>query len=71
MMLSGVYFSLDEAPEWLQHGADLMPLAPLLKALRGVFNDGASLASEGHALAIVAGWTLLLFVLATKRFKWV
>lgn len=71
MMLSGVYFSLDDAPEWLQRGADLLPLTPLLKALRGVFNDGASLASESHALMIVAGWTLLLFVLATKRFKWV
>ncbi len=71
MMLSGVYFSLDDAPGWLQRGADLLPLSPLLKALRGVFNDGASLVSESHALMIVAGWTLLLFVLATKRFKWV
>jgi hypothetical protein len=29
------------------------------------------LASESHALAIVAVWTVLLFVAATKRFKWV
>jgi ABC-type multidrug transport system permease subunit len=71
MMLSGVYFSLDAAPTWLQRGADFLPLAPLLKALRGVFNDGASLAAENSALAIVIGWTLLLFVLATKRFRWV
>jgi ABC-2 type transport system permease protein len=71
MMLSGVYFSLDSAPTWLQRCADVLPLAPLLKALRGVFNDGASLASEGHALAVVAGWTVLLFILATKRFRWV
>jgi ABC-2 type transport system permease protein len=71
MMLSGVYFSLDSAPVWMQRSTDLLPLTPLLKALRGVFNDGASLASEGNALAIVVGWTLLLFVVATKRFKWV
>jgi ABC-2 type transport system permease protein len=69
MMLSGVYFSLDSAPTWLQRGADILPLAPLLKALRGVFNDGASLSSESHALAIVIVWTVLLFILATKRFK--
>ncbi len=71
MVLSGVYFSLDSAPQWLQRSVDLMPLAPLLKALRGVFNDGATLASESGPLAVVAGWTLLLFLLATKRFKWV
>ena len=71
MVLSGVYFSLDSAPQWLQRSADLLPLTPLLKAMRGVFNDGASLASEADALAIVAGWSILLFALATRRFKWV
>jgi len=71
MMLSGVYFSLDAAPAWLQRGAELLPLTPLLAALRAVFNDGASLASQGGALAIVGVWTVVLFVAATKRFKWV
>ncbi|PRC95245.1 ABC transporter permease [Solimicrobium silvestre] len=71
MLLSGVYFSLDSAPVWLQRGADILPLTPLLKALRAVFNDGASLTSLGSSLAILAGWTLLLFVLASKRFRWV
>jgi ABC-type multidrug transport system permease subunit len=71
MLLSGVYFTLDAAPIWLQKGAEFLPLAPLLKALRAVFNDGAGLASQGHGLAIIAGWTVLLFVLATKRFRWV
>jgi ABC-2 type transport system permease protein len=71
MMLSGVYFSLDSAPAWLQRTVDYLPLTSLLKALRGVFNDGASLASQSQALAILAGWTLILFVAATRRFKWV
>jgi ABC-type multidrug transport system permease subunit len=71
MLLSGVYFSLDAAPTWLQRGTELLPLAPLLKALRAVFNDGASLASQGSGIAIVAGWTVVLFALAVRRFKWV
>jgi ABC-type multidrug transport system permease subunit len=71
MLLSGVYFSLDAAPAWLQRGADLLPLTPLLKAMRAVFNDGAGLGSQEPGLAIVGAWTLLLFVLASKRFKWV
>jgi ABC-type multidrug transport system permease subunit len=71
MLLSGVYFSLDAAPLWLQRGADLLPLAPLLQAIRAVFNDGASAASEGGAIAIVAAWAIFLFIVATRRFKWV
>jgi len=71
MMLSGVYFSLDAAPAWLQKTADLLPLTPLLKALRSVFNDGASLASQSPSIMIIAVWTVVLFVGATRRFKWV
>jgi hypothetical protein len=56
---------------WLQRGADLLPLAPLLKAIRAVFNDGASAASESGAIAIVAAWAVFLFIVATRRFKWV
>jgi ABC-type multidrug transport system permease subunit len=71
MLLSGVYFSLDAAPVWLQKGAELLPLAPLLKALRAVFNDGATLLSQGPQLAVIAGWLVVLFGLAVKRFRWV
>ena len=71
MLLSGVYFSLDGAPAWLQRGAELLPLTPLLHALRAIFNDGAGLASQWTWIALVAGWALLLFALATRRFKWV
>lgn len=71
MLLSGVYFSLDAAPAWLQKVADLLPLAPLLKSLRAVFNDGASLTSLGPMLAVMAGWLVVLFGLAVRRFRWV
>ena len=71
MLLSGVYFSLDSAPAWLQHGADLLPLAPLLTALRSTFNDGASLMSQGPDVALIAAWTIVLFVHAARRFRWI
>jgi len=71
MLLSGVYFSLDEAPVWLQRVSDISPLTPLLRVLRAIFNDGAGLASQGSGMALIAGWTLVLFALATRRFKWV
>jgi ABC-type multidrug transport system permease subunit len=70
MLLSGVYFTLDSAPAWLQHTVALMPLAPFLRALRAVFNDGAGLAGHGAGLALVGGWGLAAFLLALRRFRW-
>ena len=70
MMLSGVYFTLDAAPAWLQHTVALMPLAPFIRALRAVFNDGASLAGHGLGLMIVGAWALAAFMLAVRRFRW-
>ena len=71
MLLSGVYFSLDAAPLWLQQAMDLLPLAALLSALRAVFIDGADLSTQARPIAIVAAWSVVLFVLATRRFRWV
>ena len=70
MLLSGVYFTLDSAPRWMQQAVIVLPLSPYLKALRAVFNDGAGLAGHGAGLAIVAAWTAVCFAVALKRFKW-
>lgn len=71
MLMSGVYYTLDAAPSWLQAAADVLPLAPMLRALRAVFNDGAGLASESSVMMIIGSWTALLFFLAVKRFRWI
>lgn len=70
MFLGGVYFTLDSSPKWLQSAVFVMPLAPYLKALRAVFNDGAGLAGHGLGLAVVAAWGVAAFGLALKRFRW-
>jgi ABC-2 type transport system permease protein len=71
MLLSGVYFRIDGAPQWLQKAIFILPLAPFLRMLRAVFNDGASLAGHVAGLAIIAGWTIVCFIIAVKRFRWV
>jgi ABC-type multidrug transport system permease subunit len=71
MLLSGVYFRLDDAPQWLQNAVLVLPLSPYLRMLRSVFNDGAGLAGHGADLAILLGWGALCFALAVKRFRWV
>ena len=70
MLLSGVYFTLDAAPRWLQQAVLVLPLSPFLKTLRAVFNDGAGLAGRGTDLAIVAAWAGGCFLLALRRFRW-
>lgn len=71
MLLSGVYFRIDNAPQWLQAMVFILPLSPYLRALRAIFNDGATLAGHGTGMAIVGVWAMLSFVLAVKRFRWV
>lgn len=71
MLLSGVYFRLDSAPQWMQKAVFILPLSPYLRMLRAVFNDGATLAGQGAGLAVLAAWAILSFVLAVKRFRWV
>ena len=71
MLLSGVYFRIDGAPKWMQSAVYVLPLAPFLRALRAVFNDGATLAGHGAGLAILGAWAAAAFFLAVRRFRWV
>lgn len=71
MILSGVYFRLDGAPVWMQRAVSILPLSPYLRVLRGVFNDGSTLAGHAAGLAILGAWALLSFFLAVRRFRWV
>ena len=71
MLLSGVYFRLDSAPQWLQKAVLILPLSPFLRALRAVYNDGATLQGHIAGLTILAAWAVLSFVFAVKRFRWV
>jgi ABC-type multidrug transport system permease subunit len=71
MIFSGVYFRIDGAPRWMQAAIFALPLAPFIRALRAVFNDGATLAGHGAGLSILAAWAVVAFFFAVKRFRWV
>ena len=70
MFLSGVYFTLDGAPKWMQQATQTLPLSPFLKTLRAIFNDGADLGGHGLGMAILGIWATLAFLLALKKFRW-
>jgi ABC-2 type transport system permease protein len=68
--VSGVFFSRETMPGFLQAIADVLPLTYLLKLLREVFVDGEGLGSEAGAIAVVAIWGTVGFFVAVRMFKW-
>ncbi|MEX1042448.1 MAG: ABC transporter permease [Pirellulaceae bacterium] len=69
-VLSGIFFSRERFPEFLQPVIRLLPLTALNDALRGVMLEGAGLMSLGHETITLALWGVVSFVLALKFFRW-
>lgn len=70
MFLSGVWFSLDNAPIYMRWLADCLPLTHLVAAARAIMLDGANLMQVAHHLAILAIMTLVFMAIASFSFKW-
>lgn len=70
MFLSEIWFSLDNAPIWLQRAADLMPLTHVVKAARAVMIEGAGFTEiSGHLMVLVV-MTVLCMIAAARLFRW-
>lgn len=67
---SGVFFSRERYPDWLQPVLAALPLTPLVDALRGVMLEGRTLAGCGWEIAAIAGWGIASFALALRMFRW-
>jgi ABC-2 type transport system permease protein len=67
---SGVFFSIERFPAAVQRPLQLMPLTALVDALRAVALEGASFASQGPRLLILAGWGVLSFLVGLRLFRW-
>ncbi len=68
--LSGIFFSYERFPEVVQPAIKLLPLTPLIDALRGVMLDGASLISLWPELLIITVWGAASFLIALLIFRW-
>ncbi len=69
-ILSGVFFASSNFPDVMQPVIHALPLTALIDALRAIVNEGRSLASQWHELAILLGWASGSFLLALKLFRW-
>ena len=70
MMLSGVFFSLESAPKWLQNLANALPLTQILTAARAIMIDGAGFAGVWPELVTLLGMTGVFLAVGAALFRW-
>lgn len=70
MFLSGVFFPTFLMPEFLQNITKFIPLTPIVDSIRLVVTEGAGYAIIGQNLLIMAGWTVVIYFIAFKVFRW-
>ena len=69
-LLGGTFFSIDAFPKWLQPISKAMPLTHLNDAMRSVAFEGHNLWDVKGEIGILLLWTVVVYIIATKVFKW-
>jgi ABC-2 type transport system permease protein len=70
MFLSGTFFPIEAMPAPLQAVARLIPLTYLSDALRQVMVGGAAFAPLWVCFAVLSGWLMVCFGIASRKFRW-
>jgi len=70
MMLSGVWFSLEGAPEAVRMAANIFPLTHVLNSARAVMLDGATLMDVAPSLLALTAISVVFFAIGAKIFRW-
>lgn len=70
LLLSELWFSLDDAPNWLQQLSQLLPLTHLVSAARGVMLEGAGILQVAPQLLALVAMTAVFITLAGLLFRW-
>ncbi len=69
-LTSGVFFSSERFPDFLQPFICALPLTQLNNALRAIILDGAGLWTQTVPMLILLVWGTISFTLALKWFRW-
>ncbi len=70
MILSELWFSLDNAPQWMQAISNLLPLTHMVRAIRSVMVDGAGLIGILPNLLALGLFGIFSVILAAWLFRW-
>jgi len=69
-LLSGVFFSATNFPDWAQPFIQALPLTALNNGSRAIINEGGGFEVIAGPLAILAVWGVGSFAIALKLFRW-
>lgn len=69
MFLGGVFFPIDGLPHWLFSIVQYLPIAPLLRLMRSVVLDGASVFSHPLYFELILAWIVVLLLVSTWKFR--
>ena len=69
-IVSGVFFSAQRFPGFVQPIIKALPLTAAIDALRMNMLQGANLAQLAPQMGVLAGWLVVCFGLALKLFRW-
>ena len=70
LFLSGTFFPRYAMPIWLQHATTYLPLTPVIDGVRLLATEGQHLTQIGPQLGIMAIWTVVIYAVAFKVFRW-
>ncbi|HYL71096.1 MAG TPA: ABC transporter permease [Candidatus Dormibacteraeota bacterium] len=70
MLVSGIWFSLEGSPRWVQWVAHVFPLTHVLEAARAVMLDGAGLTQIAPNLLYLASTPLVFLAFGAWSFRW-
>lgn len=70
MILSGIFFSYKNFPDWLIKGIKALPLTQLVDNLRAVFNEGAGLLEVWQGIVLLMVMGFVFFIGGIRIYKW-
>ena len=70
MLLSGIWFSLEGSPRWVQWVAGIFPLTHLLQGARAIMLDGAGVAQIAPHLLYLAVTAVAFLAFGAWSFRW-
>lgn len=70
LFLSGIFFSMDNAPSWLQPVTKVLPLPYLVDAMRQTMTHGRGFSAVRTDLAVLLATFVVAMVVAVRFFRW-
>jgi ABC-2 type transport system permease protein len=70
IFISGVFYDVDTAPQFLRDIAQILPLTHVIDGFSAALVTGASLADRAGDLAVVAAWGVFGAIFAVRGFSW-